>query len=153
MKKKIGIGIVAFLIIAQFFRIDKENPAVIAENDFIVAEKVDPKVAHLLKASCYDCHSNESAYPWYTNIAPVSWWVKNHINEGREELNFSDWSEYSDRRKHHKLEECIELIEEGEMPLSTYTLMHGDAKLDDAQQQLLINFFQSEMKKFEGESN
>ena len=94
----------------------------------------------MLKTSCYDCHSNESIYPWYTNIAPVSWWIKKHINEGRDELNFSEWGNYSARRKDHKLDEIIELVEEGEMPLKSYLITHGDAKISTEQRAKIIEW-------------
>jgi len=87
------------------------------------------EVAELFKESCYDCHSHESKYPWYSSIAPFSWIVKHDIEEGREHLNFSLWATYDQKKANHKLEECYEEIEEGEMPLSGYTMMHGNAKL------------------------
>ncbi len=139
--KKISLGIITLLIIFQFFRIDKSTKALIPEKDFILLSKANPEVTALLKNSCYDCHSNQINYPWYTNIAPVSWWVKNHINEGSHHLNFSDWGNYSSRKADHKLKECIEMIKGGEMPLESYTWMHGSAKLSKEQQSALVAFF------------
>lgn len=127
----------------QFIRISKVNPEIITENDFLVSVNASPEISSLIKTSCYDCHSNETTYPWYTNIAPVSWWIKHHINEGREELNFSEWSTFKEKRKNHKLEECVEMIEENEMPMSSYTLLHKNAALSEEQKQKLILFFQS----------
>ncbi len=103
--------------------------------------KPNTEIKTILKASCYDCHSNESAYPWYTNIAPFSWLVKNHINEGRQHLNFSEWGTYSIEKSDHKLEECIDEVEEGEMPLSSYTLMHKEAELSKEQKEALMHWF------------
>jgi predicted Fe-S protein YdhL (DUF1289 family) len=143
MKKKIIIGLVIIFVIMQFFRIDKTNPPIVEANDFLVVNSTPPEVAKIIKASCYDCHSNQSVYPWYTNIAPVSWFIKHHIDEGREHFNFSDWNLYSSKDKVHILEECAEEVEEGEMPLKTYTLMHGDAKLSKEQKELLENYFKS----------
>lgn len=139
--KKILFVLLAIIVIMQFFRIDMENPAVVAENDFIAVTEPDEEVEAILRNACYDCHSNETVYPWYANVAPVSWWLKNHIDEGRGELNFSEWGTYKERRAHHKLEESIELVEKGKMPLSSYTWTHGDAVLSADQQELLIEFF------------
>ncbi len=129
------------LLFAQMIRIDKTNDAVNPANDFIVVNQVPAEVAQKLKIACYDCHSDESTYPWYTSIAPVSWWIKHHINEGREHLNFSVWNSYSAKKANHKLEECVEMLEEGEMPMSSYTLMHKAAELTPQQKADLIAFF------------
>lgn len=139
--KKILLFLGAVLVIAQFFRIDKKNPPLQAEHEITAAMKVPAEIATILKTSCYDCHSNEVNYPWYTNVAPLSWWIKHHINEGREELNFSEWGTYKSRRKDKKLKECAEMIEAGEMPLSSYTLIHTETKLNSAQKAQLIAWF------------
>ncbi len=143
--KKIIYGIIAVLILIQFFRIDKTNPEVISGNDYINITNPPENVTSILKTSCYDCHSNSSAYPWYSNIAPISWWVKDHINEGREELNFSEWATFTEKRKKHKLEECIEMIDENEMPLNSYTIMHGNAKLTADDKGYLIEWFEKQL--------
>lgn len=136
--KKIFLALLAFIIIIQFFKIDKTNPFSDSQKDMFVVESVPDDVKILLNTSCFDCHSNTSSYPWYTNIAPVSWWIKHHINEGREELNFNEWGSYSIKRKLHKLEEIEEMIEEKEMPLPSYLWVHGEAKLTDQQRKKLI---------------
>ncbi len=149
MKKKITLKNIAiflvFLFLAiQSIRIDKTIVPVNPTTDFIALTSANDEVANTLKVACYDCHSNQPTYPWYTNIAPVSWWIKHHINEGSHHLNFSIWGTYSEKRRNHKLKECIEMIEEGEMPMSSYTLIHGDAKLTDAQKLQLVEFFKSQ---------
>ncbi len=141
MIKKIGIGVVVLFVVIQFFRIDKTNPEVVQGNDFITVTNPPESVAKTLKTTCYDCHSNESKYPWYSNLAPVSWWVKDHINEGRDELNFSEWGTFTDKRKAKKLGEVVEEVEEGEMPLPPYLITHSDAKLTEVQTKELIDFF------------
>lgn len=146
MTKKIILGIIAIIVILQFFRIDKTNPEVVAENDFITIVQPNENIKTMLKTSCYDCHSNETNYPWYTNIAPLSWWIKHHIDEGREELNFSEWGTFKVKRQKHKLEECFELIEENEMPKNSYLITHGDAKLTPEQKEELINWFKEQYK-------
>jgi hypothetical protein len=141
--KNIAIFLVFLFLVIQSIRIDKTAEPLNPATDFITLTSANAEVANTLKIACYDCHSNQPTYPWYTNIAPVSWWIKHHINEGSHHLNFSIWGTYKDKRKHHKLEECIEMVEEGEMPMSSYTLMHGDAKLTDAQKLQLVEFFKA----------
>jgi len=133
-------SVAAILIVIQFFRIDKTNPAVDRASDMINIIDTSPEVVQVLKTSCYDCHTNETIYPWYTNVAPVSWWVKKHIDEGRDELNFSEWGTYSIRRKDHKLDEFVEMLDEDEMPLKSYLIAHGDASLDKTQKTQLIDW-------------
>lgn len=147
MIKKIAIGCIILLVIIQFIRIDKTNPEVVIENDFIVQTNPPEHIQTILKTSCYDCHSNESTYPWYTNVAPISWWVKQHINEAREELNFSEWGTFKEKRKKHKLEEGAEMIEESEMPLPSYLISHSEAKLTTEQKNELIAWFKAEKGK------
>ncbi|MFP3592436.1 heme-binding domain-containing protein [Chryseobacterium sp. SIMBA_038] len=140
MKKVIVVLLVAFIII-QFFPIDKTNPPPTPGMDFLRIKKTPPQIANIISTSCYDCHSNESKYPWYSDIAPSSWLLKNHINEGRKHLNFSTFATYEPKRQAHKLEECIEMIEKEEMPLDSYYLGHQDAKLTTEQRQELIKYF------------
>ena len=146
MKKIFYLLIVVFIIL-QFFQIDKTNPPVDESQDFIEMYNPSPEIAAKIKASCYDCHSNESSYPWYTNIQPVGWWVKNHIDEGKHHLNFSEFGTYSAKRQSHKMEECYELVEENEMPLKSYTIAHQDAVLDDATKEQLITYFKEMEEK------
>ena len=141
MKKKILIGVVIVLVGIQFIRIDKTNPPVDASKDFMTITDPPEEVEKLIRTSCYDCHSNESTYPWYSNIAPVSWWVKDHINEAREELNFSEWGTYEWKRTDHKLEECAEEVDEGEMPLKSYLIAHSEARLSDEDRAKLVDWF------------
>lgn len=145
MKKIFRLLVLAFIVI-QFFQIDKTNPPVDESQDFIKIHNPSPEIAEQIKASCYDCHSNESKYPWYTYVQPVGWWVKNHIEEGKHHLNFSEFGNYSVKRQSHKMEECYELIEKGEMPLESYTIAHKDAVLDNATKEQLITYF----KEMEG---
>ncbi|PCJ27642.1 MAG: hypothetical protein COA97_03220 [Flavobacteriales bacterium] len=140
MKKKIVLGLLIIVVILQFFRIDKTNPEINRIDDFIEINNPPQEIVNILKSACYDCHSHETKYPWYSNVAPISWWVKDHITEAREELNFSEWGAYKYKRKDHKLEEMIEMLEEGKMPLNEYTWTHADAKLTPEQKIQLINW-------------
>jgi hypothetical protein len=146
MKKKILYCLVIIIVILQFFRIDKTNPEVIIENDFITISNPPREISSILKSTCYDCHSNETKYPWYSNVTPVSWWVKDHINEGRDELNLSEWGTYKFKRKDHKLEEMVEMLEDGEMPLNEYTWTHAEAKLTPEQKNQLIEWLKETRK-------
>jgi hypothetical protein len=141
--KNILLVVAILCIVAQFIRIDTQNPPIEADKDFIVATKAPEEVAMILKAACYDCHSNTTLYPWYSQVAPVSWWVKDHVNEARHELNFSEWFSFTEKRKAKKLEEAIEEVEEGEMPLSSYTWIHSSAKLNAIQRKKLADFFRT----------
>lgn len=140
LKNTVLVLLLLFVAI-QFFRIDKSNPPLILENDFITINKTPENIAAILHKACYDCHSNDSKYPWYSNIAPISWWLKDHILEAREELNFSEWAEMSTKEKRKKLKESAEEIEKGEMPLTSYTLIHQNAKLTTEEIVLLKNYF------------
>ena len=146
MKKKILIAAPILLIVIQFFRIEQINPPIQIEKDFINITKPDGKISEMLKNACYDCHSNETKYPWYSNVAPISWLVADHRNDGRKHLNFSVWADYSQKRKDHKLEECIEMVQEGEMPMDSYTWFHPESKLTDNQKQYLLEWFMREMR-------
>lgn len=140
MKKVLIVLLVAFIII-QFFPIDKTNPPVNPGMDFLKIKKTPPEVAKIINTSCYDCHSNETKYPWYSSIAPSSWFLKKHINEGRKKLNFSTFAMYEPERQAHKLQECIEMVKKEEMPLESYILGHQDAKLTSEQRGELIKYF------------
>lgn len=140
MKKILIVLLVAFIII-QFFPIDKTNPPPTPGMDFLRVKDTPPEIAKLIRTSCYDCHSNETEYPWYSSISPFSWILKDHIDEGRSHLNFSTFVMYEPKRQAHKLQECIEMIEKEEMPLESYFVGHQDAKLTNEQRQELIKYF------------
>lgn len=143
MKKKILIGVAAVLIIMQFFRIDKSAPKTNPADDFVSISQPSPEITQMLKAACYDCHSYETAYPWYTNVAPLSFWIKGHIKAGRQKLNFAEWASYDAGKKAHKLEECIEEIESNHMPLKSYTWLHPEGKLSKEQKAELVAWMKS----------
>ena len=132
MKKKILIGLGILLLALQFLKIDKTNPVASPESDFFVVTEAPDYVKNYFKNACYDCHSNQTSYPWYTNISPVSYWIKGHITNARENLNFSEWaSQYDASGKSHKIRETIEEIESGHMPPKSYKWMHPEARFSD----------------------
>lgn len=143
MIKKFVLFLVLLLIISQFFRPEKNISAVTPVTDFIENHRPPENIQVILKTACYDCHSNNTVYPWYAEVSPLSWWLANHIKEGKEELNFSSWQTYSDKKKNHKLEEMVELVEKKEMPLKPYTLVHSDANLTQGERDELANWIRS----------
>lgn len=145
--KKIGIALAAMLVILQFVRPTKNEGIALTENDITHAINVPADVQQILETSCYDCHSNHTTYPWYTNIQPLGLWMQHHVDEGKEELNFSEFKTYTLKRQKHKLEEIAEQVNEHEMPLSTYTLIHKNASLSPEQMTLLTNWANAEFAK------
>ena len=122
--KKIIIALIVILIGIQFIPVERTNPPV--TSDIGAPESI----SNILRTSCYDCHSNETTWPWYSYIAPVSFLVTSDVEDGRKNINFSEWDKYGDKKKTKIFEEIIEMIEEGEMPLTSYTFTHPNAKLD-----------------------
>ncbi|MBL1216145.1 MAG: heme-binding protein [Planctomycetes bacterium] len=114
------------LVAIQFVPVERTNPAVSMEVD------APADVVAVLKQSCYDCHSNETTWPWYSKVAPVSWLVAHDVEEGREHVNFSEWDTYSAEDRRKIAEEAYEEAEEGKMPIWFYVMLHGDAKLSDS---------------------
>ena len=125
-----AVLIIAFIGI-QFIHIDRTNPRITGEIE------APAQVKEIFRRSCYDCHSNETFWPWYSYIAPVSWLLESDVNEGREELNFSEWNNYDDKRKRKKVKEIWEEVKEGEMPEWYYIIMHRDAALSETDKQAI----------------
>ncbi|MDQ1857948.1 MULTISPECIES: heme-binding domain-containing protein [unclassified Chryseobacterium] len=144
-KKIVFWTFVAFALI-QFFPIDRTNQPVDAKVNFVDARKSPEKVRTLLKNACYDCHSNETVYPKYAFIAPVSWSVKSHVNEGREHLNFSAWETYNKDLKENMLTKSIQTIQNKTMPMPGYIVYHKEANLSEAERALLIQYFEEMLK-------
>ena len=129
------------LLLFQLYPKPKKNISTsINANDIILAHHVPADVQQVLKTSCYDCHSNNTVYPWYSRVQPVALWLGNHIADGKDELNFSEFGSYSIRRKYKKLEEINEQVKENEMPLSSYIIIHRDAVLSESNKLLLANW-------------
>lgn len=139
LKKILGALLIALLLI-QFIRPSQDNPPTDQAQSFQQVANPPAEVVSVLKSACYDCHSNETVYPWYSKIAPVSWWLANHINEGREHLNFSTYGQISAEDKGKVMEEIAEVIQKNEMPLGSYTWLHREAKLNEAQKNMLIQW-------------
>ncbi len=134
VKRVLKIGALALpilLLIVQLIPVDRTNPP--GEGEI----GTPPQVAAILQRACYDCHSNQTVWPWYSKIAPVSWLIARDVHEGRKELNFSVWSSYSDKRKQKKLRETGKEVSEGDMPPWYYVALHPEARLSDADLQTI----------------
>jgi len=144
-KVKIVITIlVAAFALAQFIRPSRINPPVNEPDTLRASSNLAPEVDAVLVRSCNDCHSNETRYPWYSNITPANWFLDSHIRDGRAELNFSEWNTYTARRKARKLDEICEQVETGAMPLPSYLWVQRKAALSPDEVRLLCDWAMSE---------
>lgn len=139
----LAVLIIVFLAVAQLFKIDKINPKVSSDLDFISSKNPKNNIARMIKNQCYDCHSHETNYPWYSDYAPISWMVKSNVNEAREILNFSNWQLYSTKEKITKLQLCVEALQEEEMPVAMYVFMHEEAQYPSDSLEVLIQYFKN----------
>ena len=124
----------------QFVPTERNQSNAGFETDFLIANNTPENIGFVLQTSCYDCHSNNTEYPWYNKIQPIAWFLEDHIKEGKKELNFNEWEAYSDRRKSSKLKSIISQIEDDAMPLSSYTLVHRDAILSPSEKALVMDY-------------
>jgi hypothetical protein len=142
--KWIFATLVAGFALMQFTNPPRANPPVAAGHDLLATNPPPPQIAALLQAACYDCHSDETRWPWYSRIAPVSWLVANDVARGRERLNFSDWPRTLPKRAAKRLERISEEVDYQEMPPAKYTLMHPRARLTASQREQLIQWADQE---------
>ena len=136
-------GIIAIFFLIQFVPNDLPENNNDLTNDIVLTEKAPEDVKLILSKACYDCHSNQTTYPWYSYVAPASWLVAKDTKEGREELNFSNWADLSKRKKIKILNEMAEEIEKKNMPLEVYTVIHKDAILSEEEIQTISNWTKS----------
>ena len=127
--KIIAIVLAVLFVLAQFVRPDLSPQPIVPGQELEATTEVPQHVAAIFERSCNDCHTHKTNFPWYSQITPASWWLKDHIEHGREHLNFSVWNIYNTDRKVRKLEEVCEQVESREMPLPSYTWAHWDAPL------------------------
>jgi len=137
MLKKILIALVIIFVGIQFIPVDRSNPP--------VTQKINApeKVSIILETSCYDCHSNETDWPWYSYVAPVSFLIAKDVHNGRKRVNFSEWDKYDEKKKLKKLEAMLEAVEEGGMPLPKYLITHPDAEIDSKKMKTLKDWIVS----------
>lgn len=151
MNKKTSLGLLIVLAVVligmQFFHPERNLGESESPQDITHAVDVPTDIQNIISFSCYDCHSNRTEYPWYANVNPVGWWLNGHITHGKEELNFSEFATYDQKRMDHKLEEIAEEVGEGHMPIPAYLWLHSDAKLSDAQKQSIVDWVNTERQK------
>ncbi|MFI5152318.1 MAG: heme-binding domain-containing protein [Chitinophagales bacterium] len=138
MKRKILLILVVLLILIQFIRPERNSSGTISPNDIASKYTVPDSVMNILKVSCYDCHSNHTTYPWYSNIQPVGWWMQKHVNDGKRHANYAEFGSYNAKRQAHVLHDTMEQLKRSEMPLNSYLWIHTDASLNETQKQTLI---------------
>ncbi|WP_027138769.1 heme-binding domain-containing protein [Gaetbulibacter saemankumensis] len=148
LKKKITISVLAAIVIAQFFRPEKNEGDLTSVDAFLAETNPPEDVKYILEETCYDCHSNVTRYPWYNNITPINYWLAGHVKDGKKHFNVSNWEGSSLKRKDHKFEELIEMVEERHMPLKSYTWTHSEAKLSDAQVNAIIRWANNVRMKY-----
>jgi len=136
--KKFLVGLLIALVLIQFYRPEKNNAEYRDVKAFETETKANKEIVAILKTNCYNCHSNKTEYPWYAEVAPISFWLNDHIKNGNKHFNVSKWNAYSDKKKDHKLDELIEEVEEGKMPLESYAILHGSITKEE--RELLISW-------------
>jgi hypothetical protein len=137
----LAVLVVAIVLVIQVIPVERNVSTVPPGQSFEKTEKVPANVAAILKVSCYDCHSNNTRYPWYSELQPGAWFMAQHIKKGKEELNFDEFNNYSKRRKKAKIKSITSQIEKEEMPLKSYLMLHSSARLSAADKMDLIDFF------------
>ncbi len=137
--KKVGIGLLVILLLLQAYRPAK-NDSNKLDNDISKSYVVPDDVKQILAKACNDCHSNNTTYPWYSNVQPIRFWLDDHVKDGKRHMNFNEFNSYQIARQYKKLEECIEQVKEGDMPLESYTLIHKNAILTNQEKQQLFDW-------------
>jgi hypothetical protein len=149
--KIIGWTVLGLIILIQFIPVSYPDKAEVNRNDLFQTGSIPEEVESILRTSCYDCHSNETHYPWYSYIAPVKWLVVRDVDEGRSELNFSEWNNLDIRDKIKLLDGIAEEVEDGKMPMPIYTLVHRSASLNEERKQVVIDWTEQMMLDILGE--
>ena len=143
MKKKLrrtGVVLLVVLGAIQFWRPARNLAPGPGPNDIHVKHPVPVRVQALLKRACYDCHSNDTRYPWYAEVQPVRWWLDRHINQGRMDLNFSEFGSYTSKKATRRMDALVEEVSDHRMPLPSYTWMHPEARLTPDEIKLLVKW-------------
>jgi len=138
--KRIGLAVLVVLVGIQFIPSRTNQDKEVSPSDFITTNRVPENIRHIMRTSCYDCHSNNTDYPWYSRVQPIGWLLEHHIKKGKAELNFSEFGSYSVRKQKSKLSSMANQIEKDEMPLSSYTLIHRDARLSKESKKTLVDY-------------
>ena len=142
IRKSYIVSIILILLIGiQFIRPARNYSGATSENSLGRLYEIPDTVSWVLQKACVDCHSNTTRYPWYSNIQPLGWILANHIRKGKTDMNFDEFGTYSGRKQKNKLKAVVNVIRDNKMPLRSYAWMHKDARLNEKEKQLLINWF------------
>ncbi|HEX7723588.1 MAG TPA: heme-binding domain-containing protein [Pyrinomonadaceae bacterium] len=150
MKRVLKIAAILLVVLVvgiQAIRPARTNPPVDESQTINARTQMPPEVASIFDRSCRDCHTNKTVWPWYTNVAPVSWWLSNHVNDGRRALNMSEFGKLDANRQDRKLRQICDEVSDGVMPLSSYTPMHPAAKLSDQDKKTLCDWTEKERER------
>ncbi len=147
--KIVAILLGIILVGIQFFRIDKTDPPIDPGETLEAAVTVPPDISLIIGRACNDCHTHKTVYPWYTNVQPFGWFVKDHVVQGREELNLSRFNTLDKKKKKRKLEEICDEVSSGSMPLPSYLWIHRDAVLADSEKQAICDWTKTETAKLD----
>ena len=139
-KKYIYIGLLVVFVIMQFFPIDKTLPESNPEHDFFAVTNASGPMATIVKDACYDCHSHQTTFPWYSNIVPLSWWLNGHINNGRQHLNLSQFGSLNEEDQKDALEEMQEEVELKHMPVFVYAWTHAGARMSEDDRKAMVTW-------------
>ena len=150
--KWLAIVLVVAFIGIQFVRPVRTNPQVDEGQTIFARTQMTPQVSAILDRSCRDCHSNKTDWPWYTNVAPLSWWISNHVADGRKDLNLSEWGRLARDRQDRKLRQICDEVSDGVMPLSSYLPMHPQAKLSAEDKKILCDWTDAERQRMSQEA-
>ena len=135
--KYILLSLLVIFVVIQFFRPAKNISNQVSQHDISHRFTMSPEVSKIFQNSCYDCHSNNTRYPWYWQVQPVTWWMNGHINDAKRAVNYSEFLSYSARKQYKKIEETNEMVQKDDMPLSSYTIIHRSARLKKDQKMLI----------------
>tara|TARA_R110002050_G_scaffold24157_5_gene64613 strand:- start:2321 stop:2767 length:447 start_codon:yes stop_codon:yes gene_type:complete len=138
-----GLVLLVALVVLQFISTRSNQSTTVLSTDFAKTYDVPEDVRSILAVSCYNCHSNNTNYPWYSRVQPVGWYLENHIKKGKEELNLSEFGSYSTRKQKSKLKSMISQVDDGEMPLASYTFIHREACLSENSKKRLVDYLKT----------
>ena len=142
--KRIGLSIVVLLVVIQVIRPARTNPPEDETRTIQANSTITPQISEIFERSCKDCHSSRTTWPWYSEVAPVSWLLVSDVNGARKQVSLSEWGTYDPRKKVSKLQKICEEVEGGDMPLGIYVVLHPVAKLSDADRRALCDWTKQE---------
>ena len=148
--KRAALGLFIVGLAIQFYRPARTNPPADPKQSVTASTTVPAEVSAILERSCYDCHSNKTRWPWYSAVAPMSWGLVSHVNEGRENMNLSEWGAYPPKKRASILEKMCDEVREGGMPLKSYLLLHPGARLSEVDWQAICDWSTSEADRLAG---